>query len=125
MISYDPQNIFARILRGELPCAKIYENDHVLAFQDIRPQTQHHILIIPKKNYVSFADFSKKASDQEMAGFIKAVGKIATDLGLDEDGYRLIANHGKNAHQEVPHFHVHLMGGQELGPMVSVKRKEI
>jgi diadenosine tetraphosphate (Ap4A) HIT family hydrolase len=118
---YDEQNIFARILRGEIPCKKIFENDFALAFHDINPQAPLHVLIIPKGPYCSFADFSASASDAEIAGFVRAVGVIAKDLGLEAPGYRLLANTGEHSGQEVPHFHVHLFGGRPLGRMISVK----
>lgn len=118
-MAYDRNNVFARILRGELPCKKVYEDEHVLAFHDIRPQAPVHILVIPKREYVSFDDFSAKASDAEIAAFVRAVGKIARDQGLAEPGYRLLANHGRDSHQEVPHLHVHIFAGRPLGPMLS------
>ncbi|MCQ8279506.1 histidine triad nucleotide-binding protein [Acetobacteraceae bacterium KSS8] len=116
---YDDGNIFARILRGEIPCRKIFENEHALAFHDIAPQAPVHVLVIPKLPYVSFADFSAKASPEAIAGFVRAVGQVARDLGLDEPGYRLIASMGADGGQEVPHFHVHLIGGTRLGRMVT------
>ena len=117
-MAYDPNNIFARILRGEIPCKKVYEDEHVLAFHDIHPQAKVHVLVIPKGAYVSSEDFSAKASDAEIAGFIRAVGKVAGELGLDESGYRILANHGPDSHQEVPHLHIHIFGGQRLGRMI-------
>jgi diadenosine tetraphosphate (Ap4A) HIT family hydrolase len=117
-MTYDPNNIFAKILRGEIPCKKIMENDHVLAFHDIHPQAPHHALIIPKGAYVSFNDFSEKASDAEIAALIRAVGDIARELGLPETGYRILSNCGLNGGQEVPHFHIHLVGGRPLGRML-------
>ena len=114
-MSYDNENIFAKILRGELPCTKVYEDDHVLAFNDIAPQSEIHVLVIPKGAYVSMDDFSANASDAETTGFFRAVGKIARDLGVDATGYRMIANHGPDSHQLVPHFHVHILGGESLG----------
>ena len=116
---YDDGNIFARILRGELPCKKVYEDDHALAFHDINPMAPVHILVIPKGAYVSWDDFSDRASDVEIAGFARAVGKVARDQGMVVQGYRLLANTGKRAGQEVPHLHVHIFGGQPLGPMLS------
>lgn len=116
---YDNQNIFARILRGELPCRKVYEDDHVLAFHDINPLSPTHILVIPKGPYVSWDDFSRKASDAEIAAFGRAVGSIARDAGLVADGYRLLANTGLNSGQEVPHLHVHIFAGRPLGPMLA------
>jgi histidine triad (HIT) family protein len=115
---YDAQNIFARILRGEIPCKKVYEDPFALAFHDIAPQAPTHILVIPKGAYCSFADFSATASDAEIGGFMRAVGKIAKDLGLEAPGYRLLANMGEHSGQEVPHFHVHLFAGRPLGRMI-------
>jgi histidine triad (HIT) family protein len=115
---YDDQNIFARILRGEIPCKKVYEDDFALAFHDIAPQAPTHVLIIPKGRYCSFADFSADAPEAEIAGFMRAVGRVAKDLGLEAPGYRLLANTGEHAGQEVPHFHVHLFAGRPLGRMI-------
>jgi diadenosine tetraphosphate (Ap4A) HIT family hydrolase len=123
IVAYDPNNIFARILRGEIPCKKVYEDEHALAFHDIHPQAKIHVLVIPKGTYVSMADFTIKASDKEIAAFIRAVGKTAEKLGVIESGYRLLANHGPNSHQEVPHLHVHIFGGQKLGRMIAVERQ--
>jgi diadenosine tetraphosphate (Ap4A) HIT family hydrolase len=116
---YDESNIFARILRGEIPCSKVYEDEHALAFNDINPQAPTHILVIPKGAYVSWDDFSERASEAEIAGFVRAVGKIAREAGLVQPGYRLLANTGLNSHQEVPHLHVHIFGGRPLGPMLA------
>jgi histidine triad (HIT) family protein len=118
-LPYDDSNIFARILRGEIPCAKVYEDEHALAFNDINPQAPHHVLVIPKGAYVSWDDFSSRAPDAEIAGFVRAVGHIAREAGLVEPGYRLLANVGSNSGQEVPHLHVHVFGGKALGPMLS------
>jgi diadenosine tetraphosphate (Ap4A) HIT family hydrolase len=115
---YDPQNIFARILRGEIPCRKVFENEFALAFHDINPQAPLHVLVIPKGPYCSFADFSASASEAEITGFIRAAGTIARDMGLEEPGYRLLANMGADSGQEVPHFHIHLFGGRPLGRMI-------
>jgi diadenosine tetraphosphate (Ap4A) HIT family hydrolase len=115
---YDRGNVFARILRGELPCRKVYEDEHVLAFHDIRPQAPTHIVVIPKGEYVSVDDFSETASDAELAGFLRAVSRIAREQGVADSGYRILANHGEAAHQDVPHFHLHLVGGRDLGPML-------
>ncbi len=115
---YDPQNIFARILRGEIPNKTVFEDEHVLAFHDIAPQAPVHVLVIPKGAYVSARDFASRASDREFAGFWRAVGRVAAELGLEQAGYRLLTNHGINAGQEVPHFHVHLFGGGPLGRMI-------
>jgi diadenosine tetraphosphate (Ap4A) HIT family hydrolase len=115
---YDDSNIFARILRGEIPSRRVFANEWAVAFHDINPQAPVHVLVIPRGAYRSWADFSAKASDAEIAGFVRAVGTVARDLGLEEPGYRLLANAGINAHQEVPHLHVHLFGGKPLGPML-------
>jgi histidine triad (HIT) family protein len=117
--AYDDSNIFARILRGELPARKVYEDEHVLAFDDINPLAPTHVLVIPKGRYVSWDDFSAKASDAEIAALSRAVGKIARDLGLVESGYRLLANSGLDSGQEVPHLHVHIFAGRPLGPMLA------
>jgi len=117
-MAYDDQNIFAKIIRGEIPCSKVYEDEHVLAFNDIAPQTPTHILVIPKGPYVSYDDFSETASDLEIAAFTRALGRIAREAGVVEAGYRILANHGVDAHQEVPHFHMHLFAGQNLGRMI-------
>jgi len=117
-LPYNDQNIFAKILRGEIPNKTIYEDEWALAFHDINPQAPVHALVIPKGAYVSWDDFSANGSDAEIAGFIRAVGHVARDLGLVEPGYRLLANIGIDAHQEVPHLHVHLFGGKALGPML-------
>ena len=116
---YDEDNIFARILRGEIPSSKVFEDEHALAFNDINPLAPTHILVIPKGPYVSWDDFSSKASDAQIAGFVRAVGKVARDAGLLENGYRLLANVGPNSGQEVPHLHVHIFGGGPLGPMLA------
>ena len=116
---YDESNIFARILRGEIPSSTVYEDEHVLAFHDINPLSPTHILVIPKGPYVSWDDFSASASDAEIAAFVRAVGGIARDAGLVESGYRLLANAGMNSGQEVPHLHVHIFGGRPLGPMLA------
>lgn len=117
-LPYDDQNIFAKILREEIPCRKVYEDDHALAFHDINPQAPVHILVIPKGAYVSWDDFSAKASAEDIAGFVRAVGHVAREQGLVEPGYRLLANTGGHGHQEVPHLHVHLFGGRQLGAML-------
>jgi len=116
---YDDANIFARILRGEIPCRKVFEDEWSLAFHDIAPQAPVHVLVIPKGRYISMADFSARATDAEIAGFIRAVGTVARDLGLEPPGYRLLANVGEHAGQEVPHLHIHLFGGRPLGPMLA------
>jgi diadenosine tetraphosphate (Ap4A) HIT family hydrolase len=118
-LPYDDQNIFAKILRGEIPSKRVYEDDHAIAFHDINPQAPVHILVIPRGAYVSWDDFSARASDGEIAGFIRAVGHVARQQGLVAPGYRLLANIGGDGHQEVPHLHVHLFGGRPLGPMLA------
>lgn len=117
-LPYDDQNIFAKILRGEIPNKTVYQDEWALAFHDINPQAPVHVLVIPQGAYVSWDDFSTNGSDAEIAGFIRAVGQVARDLGLVEPGYRLLANIGFDSHQEVPHLHVHLFGGKPLGPML-------
>ncbi|MBE7210273.1 MAG: histidine triad nucleotide-binding protein [Gluconacetobacter diazotrophicus] len=116
---YDPGNVFARILRGEIPARRVFEDEYALAFHDIAPHAPVHVLVIPKGEYVSFADFSARAPDAAIAGFVRAVGHVARELGLEEPGYRLLSNMGAHAGQEVPHFHVHLFGGGPLGPMLA------
>ena len=116
---YDPANIFARILRGEIPCDRVHEDEHALAFRDIAPAAPAHILVIPKGAYVSWDDFSRSASDAEIAGFVRAVGHVARQAGLVEPGYRLLANIGRDGGQEVPHLHVHILAGRPLGPMLA------
>ena len=117
-MTYDRDNVFARILRGEIPCNKVYEDEHVLAFHDISPQAPTHVLVIPKGEYVSLDDFSERASAAEMAALVRALGHLAREQGVSETGYRVLANTGPAAHQEVPHFHVHLFGGRDLGRML-------
>ena len=118
-MAYDQDNVFARILRGELQCNKVYEDEHALAFHDINPLAPVHVLVIPKGEFVSMDDFSAKAEPERIAGFFAAVGEVARRLGLDRSGYRFLANTGAHGHQEVPHFHVHLFGGAPLGPMLA------
>ena len=122
MTSYDDQNIFAKILRSEIPCEKIYEDEYVLSFKDVNPQAPTHILIIPKGAYKDINDFSENASNEEIIGFNKDIPIVANQLGISEasggKGYRLISNAGSDAHQTVDHFHVHLLAGRNLGPML-------
>ena len=118
-LPYDDQNIFAKILRDEIPCNKVYEDDWALAFHDIAPQAPVHILVVPKGPWVSWDDFSAHAPAEEIAGFVRAVGNVAREHGLVEPGYRLLANVGEHSGQEVPHLHVHLFGGAPLGRMIS------
>jgi diadenosine tetraphosphate (Ap4A) HIT family hydrolase len=116
---YDPNNIFAKILRGEIPCKTIYEDEFALAFPDINPKAPTHVLVIPKGTYTDHQDFTSRASEKEIAGFERAVGKVASMAGAADSGYRLISNCGAHAHQEVPHYHVHILGGRALGPMLA------
>jgi diadenosine tetraphosphate (Ap4A) HIT family hydrolase len=116
---YDPENIFAKILRGEIPCNKVYEDEWALAFHDIAPQAPVHILVIPKGAYVAWDDFAANASGEEIAGFVRAAGHVAREHGLVEPGYRVLANLGAHGGQEVPHLHIHLFGGKPLGPMIA------
>jgi diadenosine tetraphosphate (Ap4A) HIT family hydrolase len=118
-LPYDNQNIFAKVLRDEIPSKRVYEDEWAVAFHDINPQAPIHVLVIPRGPYVSWDDFSAEASDAEIAGFVRAVGKVARELGLVAPGYRLLANVGLHGHQEIAHLHVHLFGGQALGPMLA------
>ena len=120
-MSYDKNNIFAKILRGEIPCKKVYENKHVLAFYDVNPQKKIHVLVIPKGKFVSFDHFAKEASPTEIVGYIQAIGNVCDLLNVSidtGDGYRLIANSGEHGVQEVPHLHVHILGGSSCGRMI-------
>lgn len=117
-MTYDQNNIFAKILRGEIPCDKVYEDEFVLAFNDISPKAAVHVLVIPKGHYVSLEDFSETASSEEITGFHRAISKIVKDKNLSAKGFRAIANAGDHGGQEVPHYHVHILGGEKLGAMV-------
>ncbi|MBI11250.1 MAG: histidine triad nucleotide-binding protein [Rhodospirillaceae bacterium] len=117
-MAYDDNNIFAKILRSEIPCDRVYETKHSLAFRDIHPQTPVHVLVIPKGRYVSMDDFSANASDEEQADFLRAVGEVARMEGIVENGYRVLSNMGRDGHQEVPHLHMHIFGGKNLGRMI-------
>ena len=117
-MAYDDDNIFAKILRGEIPCDKVYEDDYALAFRDIQPQRPVHVLVIPKGAYEDMNDFTARASDAEIAGYFRAIGKVAAETGAAEGGFRLISNTGENGHQEVMHQHFHLVGGAPSGPML-------
>ena len=116
---YDNANIFAKILRDEIPATRVYEDEWAIAFEDIHPQAAIHTLIIPRGSYVSWDDFSERGSDAEIAGFVRAVGAVARAKGLVGPGYRLLANVGRDGGQEVPHLHVHLFGGEPLGRMIA------
>lgn len=120
-MAYDTNNVFARILRGELPAKKVHEDEHVLAFHDIAPKAPVHVLVIPKKPYVSMDDFTREAGPEEVGRFFKAVGEIARKLGVDRDGYRVILNTGGHGGQEVPHIHAHILAGRPIGPMVMTR----
>ena len=117
-MTYDPENVFAKILRSEIPCDRVYEDDWALAFKDINPQAPVHILVVPKGEYVSSDDFAANASDAEIVGFFRAIGEIARLSDIVNSGYRILANHGRDGHQEVPHFHIHIFGGRDLGGMI-------
>jgi len=122
-MTYDTNNIFAKILRGEMPCKKIYENEYILAFHDINPQKKVHALVIPKGEYINLDDFSSKASGQEITGLIKGISIVAKKIGVSDEvkggGYRTLVNVGENGEQEVPHLHFHIFGGEKVGKMVS------
>ena len=118
-MTYDINNIFAKILRGEIPCKKIFENDHVLAFHDINPQKKIHVLVIPKGKYINLDDFNEKASDVEIVELNKAISHVSTLLGARDEGYRVLTNIGQNGGQEVPHLHFHIFAGEKIGKMVS------
>ena len=115
---YDEDNIFAKILRSEIPCNKILENEFALAFSDINPQAPIHLLVIPKHPYINFYDFTKKASDKEQESFWKLVNDVIEHSKVEAEGFRIITNSGKNGNQDVPHFHIHLLGGENLGRMI-------
>ncbi len=117
-MAYDPGNVFAKILRGELPCKKVYEDDHAFAFEDIHPEAKVHVLVVPKADYVSLHDFASHAPAAMVKGFFDSVTKVAAKLGLEESGYRVITNHGPDASQSVHHFHVHILGGRALGKLL-------
>jgi len=117
-VSYDRNNIFAKILRGEIPCKKVYEDKFVFAFEDIQPNAPVHVLVVPKGEYISLHDFAANAPQDQVAGFFDSVTKVAAQLGLEESGYRIISNHGSDASQSVPHFHVHILGGRPLGRLL-------
>lgn len=119
MMAYDDNNIFAKILRGEIPAQKIYEDEYALAFPDINPQAPVHVLVIPKGKYISAADFGASASPEEITGFYRALSAVAKMMNVEESGYRIICNAGPDSHQLVPHFHAHILGGQKLGHLLA------
>ena len=121
-MTYDKNNIFAKILRGEVPCEKIYEDEYVLSFYDVNPQRKIHALVIPKGNYIDLDDFNAKATDKEIVGYFKGISKVAKKLGISVDigkGYRTISNLSDHGGQEVPHLHFHLLGGEKVGKMLN------
>lgn len=118
-MTYDKNNIFAKIIRGEIPATKVYEDEQVLAFNDISRAAPTHVLVIPKGEYVNFSDFVFKASSEEVSYFFKKVGEVAKLVKAGESGFRIISNVGSNAHQTVPHFHVHILAGKKLGALLS------
>lgn len=120
-MAYDRNNVFAKILRGDIPATRIYEDDYALAFPDLHPQAPTHVLVIPKGPYVSMDDFTANATEAEIAGYFRAVGTVARKLGAAESGYRILANSGPDAHQEVMHLHVHVFAGRRLGPMLATR----
>lgn len=115
---YDKNNIFAKIMRGEIPCKKVYEDEFAFAFEDIHPEAPVHVLVVPKAEFESFNDFAARAPQAMLHGYFTAVQKIAAQLGLEQSGYRIISNHGPDASQSVPHFHMHILGGRALGRLV-------
>ena len=117
-MAYDRDNIFAKILRGEIPCDRVYEDEHAFAFRDISPLTPQHVLVIPKGEYRSLDDFTANASDAELAAWVRAIGTVARQLGVVDSGYRALVNTGPDAHQEVPHLHAHIFAGRDLGAMM-------
>ena len=117
-MGYDDANIFARILRGEIPCKKVHETEHALAFHDINPRAPVHVLVIPKGRYVTLDEFCAKASPGEIAGYWRALGETVEKLGVVANGYRVLANNGRDGHHEVPHLHFHVFGGRPLGPII-------
>lgn len=118
MTTYDPNNVFAKILRGDIPCTPVYQDEHTFAFHDIHPQAPVHILVIPRGPYASLTEFTQQASADEIAGFYRGFGAVIEKLGIAAGGYRTIANSGANGGQEVPHFHLHILAGRVLGPML-------
>ncbi len=125
MAEYDTENIFAKILRNEIPHIKVFEDEHALAFEDINPQAPHHVLVIPKGPYISLDDFTATATTEEISGFMRAVGETARQLNLAHPGYRILANIGRDGMQEVPHLHIHIFGGKRLGPMLKSDPKRV
>ena len=121
-MAYDNQNVFAKILRGEIPCTKIDEDEFCLSFADVNPQAPVHVLVIPKGAYINWSDFAVKASPDEITSFTRAIHRVAEKTGIIESGYRVISNIGRDGHQEVPHLHMHVLGGGPIGRLVSDKK---
>lgn len=117
-MSYDPENVFAKILSGAIPASRVGEDEHALAFEDIHPLAPTHTLVIPKGAYESLIDFAEQGSDAELAGLVRMLAQVAKAKGVDRTGYRIIANNGPDGHQDVPHLHFHVLGGRKMGPMV-------
>jgi diadenosine tetraphosphate (Ap4A) HIT family hydrolase len=122
-MAYDPDNVFAKIVRGEIPSRKVLETEHSLAFHDIRPQAPIHVLVIPKGPYEDFVAFARDASDREIVDWVRAAGRAAREVGAAGGGFRVLANSGRDAHQDVPHLHLHVFAGTDLGPMIRVGRQ--
>jgi diadenosine tetraphosphate (Ap4A) HIT family hydrolase len=122
-MAYDPDNVFAKILRGEIPSRKVLETEHSLAFHDVRPQAPIHVLVIPKGAYQDFEAFAANATDQEIADWVRTAGRVAREVGAVDSGYRVLANNGSDAHQDVPHLHLHLFAGTDLGPLIRPPRR--
>ena len=121
-MSYNSQNLFAKIIRKEIPCNKVYEDDKVIAFHDINPVAPIHILVLPKGEYISFDDFAATSSAADIANFFQTIQKIANEAGIIENGYRLIMNHGSDASQTIDHFHVHIIAGKALGGLIATDK---
>ncbi|HVR28241.1 MAG TPA: HIT domain-containing protein [Thermoanaerobaculia bacterium] len=121
-MAYDPDNVFAKIVRGELPKRSVLETEHSLAFHDIRPQARIHVLVIPKGPYEDFEAFAANASAEEIVDWVRTAGRAARAVGAVEGGYRVLANSGRDAHQDVPHLHLHIFAGEDLGPMIRLRR---
>jgi len=123
-VPYDSNNVFARIIRGEIPSSKVLETEHSLAFHDVRPQAPTHVLVIPKGPYPDFDAFAARATDEEIVDWVRAAGRAAREVGATEGGYRVLANTGPDAHQEVPHLHLHVFAGADLGPMLRTRHDQ-
>jgi histidine triad (HIT) family protein len=122
-MAYDNDNVFAKIVRGEIPSRKVVETEHSLAFHDVRPQAPSHVLVVPKGPYADLDEFAAQASDREIADWVRTAARAAREVGAVAGGYRVLANTGRDAHQEVPHLHLHVFGGGDLGPMILTGRR--